>query len=575
MKRPVLIKRITVLTLVGLVIGTAVGILAVGFVEAVLWLNDLLRVSATARDALANPNVAMILTVGVPTLGGLVVGLIAMAMPDRHFLGPPDAIGKAQSLDSDMPVRAGMLSAIASCISLGSGASVGQYGPLVHMGSTFGSWIRRTLGADRSLGTIGIACGAAAAISAAFHAPIAGLIFAREVILRHYSLRAFAPIAVASTVAYVVDHVIFGRAPLFQIEQHIVAGAHEYAIFIVIGIAGALLATAYMRAIDFAGRLASRLRWPPPLKTAAAGLALGIVAIQLPEVLGIGQEVLRHAMAGDLYDATDLAVILVGKLLLTALCIGFGFAGGVFSPALLIGALFGALVGSGATLLLADQASHVAVYAVCGLVAVTSPVIGAPLTTVLIVFELTQNFDLAAAALISVAFANLVGYRIYGRSLFDVQLLERGYDLSEGRDKVMVQQHTVRELLDGEFTQGSADDSLEAIRDMLTQDNRSAAHIVDASGNYVGTLSVQRLLNLVKDGVALDRDAGDFAEPPGLQVHPHTTIWDAMNAIEDFVGESIPVVEDGRLVGALSESAIVSAYLDIVRGVRREEHAAV
>jgi CIC family chloride channel protein len=524
--RPAIIQRITLLTVIGLLTGAVVGLLAVGFVEAVLRLNDHLLVSPLSKQTIANPAWLTAATLGIPTAAGLLVGMLALATPERRFLGPPDAIRTAQTPDGEMPVKAGLVTTAAACVSLGAGASVGQYGPLVHMGASFGSWIRHTLNADRSLGPIGIACGAAAAISAAFHAPLAGLVFAREVILRHYSLRAFAPIAVASTVAYVVDHVVFGRAPLFQVEQHIVAHSYEYALFIVIGISGALLATVYMRAIDVAGRIANSLRWPLPVKTAAAGLALGIVALELPEVLGIGQEVLREAMAGDVFSAADLGSILVAKLLLTALCLGLGFAGGVFSPALLIGTLFGALVAAGMSSLTGGDTSHVAIYAVCGLVAVASPVIGAPLTTVLIVFELTQNFDLATASLLSVAFANLVGYRIYGRSMFDVQLQERGFDLSLGRDKVIVQQHTIRELLEDDLATGKPHDS------------------------------------------------GGEAQPGILELHPDTTIWDAVTAVSDFEGERINVVENGNVTGNLSRSAIVGAYLEIISDVRREEHAA-
>ena len=570
-----MIKRISILTVFGVVIGGVVGALAVGFVEAILWLNDRLAVSPESRMALADRSTVIALTIGAPVVGGLIVGLLALAVADRRFQGPPDAIRAAPSVDSKVPVKDGILSALAALISLGSGASVGQYGPLVHLGASFGSWVRRALNADRSFGNIGIACGAAAAISAAFHAPIAGLIFAREVILRHYSLRAFAPTAVASTVAYVVAQVIFRRDPLFQIEQHIVAHPYEYVVFIVIGIAGALLAIAYMRAIEFAGRIAERLRWPLPLKTAVAGLALGIVALELPEVLGMGQDVLRHAMAGSIYSALDLLQILVAKLALTALCLGFGFAGGVFSPALLIGTLFGALVGVGTGWILGGQASHVAVYAVCGLVAVASPVIGAPLTTVLIVFELTQNFDLATAAIVSVAFANLIGYRMYGQSLFDVQLLARGFDLSLGRDKVMAQQYTIGELLSDHFTKGMADDSLDAIRDLLAADKSSEAYIVDPSGVYVGTITLQDLLTRLAAGESLEVAAATIARPESVELAPETSIWDAMAALKEFVGESIPVVSDGKLVGALTEATIVSAYLDIVKDVRREEHAAV
>lgn len=569
-----MIKRVSILTLLGLVIGGVVGVLAVGFLEAVLWMNENVHVSPFGHPSVSANGWLTAMTIGIPTAGGLVVGVLRSVMPERRFHGLPEAIRTAQSLDAAMPAKSGVTSMIAAGLSLGCGASVGQYGPLVHMGASFGSWIRRLISVDRSYGKIGVACGAAAAISAAFHAPIAGLVFAREVILRHYSLRAFAPIAVASTAGYVVAQVVFQREALFRIEGHDVASAYEYLVFVGIGISGALVATLYMRAIEFAGAVAEKLRWPVPLKTALAGLALGIVALQVPEVLGIGQEVLRQAMAGGIYDAAELGQILLAKLLLTAICLGFGFAGGVFSPALLIGTLFGALVGTGAGWFIGDQQSQIAVYAVCGLVAVTGPVIGAPLTTVLIVFELTQNFDLATASMISVAFANLIGYRVFGRSLFDVQLRTRGFDLSLGRDKVTADQYTIGEQLSQDFTTQRDDASLADVRDVLIRDRRAEAHVVDAQGAYVGTLTLHRLMELFATGTARDRSAGRYAEPASVTLQPDTTILAAMSQMEDFVGESIPVLDDGRLVGALSESAIVSAYLGIVEDVRREEHAA-
>lgn len=570
-----MIRRVSILTLLGLITGGVVGLLAVGFVDAVLWLNDLLYVSHDSRKSASNPVWLTAMTIGIPAAGGLIVGLISTMLPGNRFHGPADAIRTAQTLDATMPVKSGVLSAFAACLSLGSGASVGQYGPLVNIGASLGSWISRITNGDRSLGKIGIACGAAAAISAAFLAPIAGLVFAREVILRHYSLRAFAPIVVASTLAYVVAHIVFKRAPLFRIEDLVVASAYEYLVFIVIGITGAVVATVYMRAIEYAGAVSRKLKWPVPVKTALAGLALGVVALQVPDVLGIGQEALRLAMAGDAYTAAELAQIMLAKLLLTALCLGFGFAGGVFSPALLIGTLFGALIGTGAEWVVGDQQSHIALYAVCGMVAVTSPVIGAPLTTVLIVFELTQNYDVATAAMVSVAFANLIGFRMYGRSFFDEQLQSRGFDLSLGRDKVTMQQHTIRELLKQEYTSGKADNTLIQIRDALIKDKRSEAYIVDSTGTYVGTLTLHRLMELIAAGTALNQAAGPHAEPESLILDPDASIWTAMSEMEGFVGESIPVLEDGRLVGVLFESTIVAAYLTILENIRREENAAV
>lgn len=201
--------------------------------------------------------------------------------------------------------------------------------------------------------------------------------------------------------------------------------------------------------------------------------------------------------------------------------------------------------------------------------------IGAPLTAVLIVFELTQNFDVATAAMVSVAFANLIGFRMYGRSFFDEQLQSRGFDLSLGRDKVTMQQHTIRKLLKQEYTSGKADNTLIQIRDALIKDKRSEAYIVDSTGTYVGSLTLHRLMELSAAGTALNQAAGPHAEPESLILDPDASIWTAMSEMEGFVGESIPVLEDGRLVGVLFESTIVAAYLTILENIRREENAAV
>ncbi len=570
-----MISRISILTLLGLVIGVIVGVLAVSFVEVVLWLNDLFGISPNSRASILDRQWLTIMTIGIPTIGGLLVGLLSLMLPGHRFHSPQDVIRIAQTTHPTMPVKHGLLSTLAACLSLGAGASVGQYGPLAHMGASIGGWISHIFQGDRSLRMISIACGCAAAISAAFHAPLAGLVFSREVVLRHYSLRAFAPIAVSSILAYVVSHLVFKRLPLFRVEELTVAKPLEYLVFIMIGVAGAFVATAFMRAIEIAGNLSRKLAWPAPVKTALAGLALGIVATQIPDVLGIGQEVLRQAITGHHLDAVHLAQLMLAKLLVTALCLGFGFAGGVFSPALLIGTLYGALIGTGAEWLVGDQHSPIAIYAICGMVAVTSPVIGAPLTTVLIVFELTQNFDLATAALASAAFANLIGVRIYGRSYFDVQLNAQGFDLSQGRDKIAAQQHSIAGLVSQEFTSVDARQTLREIQDKLVQDKRSEAYVVDADNCYIGTLTLHRLMEFSATGVSPDESAGNLAVPESLVLAPDDSIWSAMSGLQDFVGESIPVVDKQRLAGVIFESTLVSTYLDVLAEVRKDEHAAM
>ena len=578
--------RIVLNAALGMAVGAVASLAAIGFVDLVLLLNEWLLISPRSRFMQDDRGLLLAATVLVPATGGLVVGVVhRFLIPERRPHGPPDVIRAVQSLDGRVPARSGFLSALTSLVSLGAGASVGQYGPLAHLGATFGSLVARLSRHTERNATVWVGCGVAAAIATAFNAPLAGIVFAHEVILRHYSLRAFAPITVAAAVGHVVANVIFERPPLFRVDAVSVVAAPEFLGFILIGVGGAFVAVLYMRAILHSGRLAQRMPvadWARPM---LAGAMLGLAAIAMPDILGIGKEALRFAVIEHAYAPGELAFLLIAKILATALCIGFGFAGGVLSPALLVGILFGAFAGNGVELLVGEFRSDIAIYAICGMVAVASAVIGAPLTTILIVFELTRNYDLATAAMVSVVFSNLVAYRVFGRSLFDVQLRMRGFDLSAGRDRVILERRPIEDYVSREFTSLSPDLPLEAAASRLLATRRHEGYILDAVGVYLGSVTLAEMLAREaepprgEDGERSHADAAVVAhlarrEEPLLT--PGTSVWAAMERLGDFVGETIPVLEDdggGRMLGVVSEAAIVRAYRDAMDDIRREESA--
>ena len=569
--------RIVSITALGMVTGALASLAAIAFVELVAVLNRWLLISPRSRFMVDDAQLLLLATVCVPAAGGLIVGLLHRCIPERRPHGPPDIIRSVQGLDGRIPARSGFLSALTSVVSLGAGASVGQYGPLAHLGATLGSLVARVDRHSRWMATVGVGCGVAAAISTAFNAPIAGIVFAHEVVLRHYSLRAFAPITVAATIGYVIANVVFERPPLFRVEAVAVGSAPEFLGFILIGVAGALVAVLYMRAILYSGRIARTLPVADCLKPMLAGAVLGLVAIWMPDILGIGKETLRFAVIDQAFAPGELAFLLVAKILATALCIGFGFAGGVFSPALLTGILFGALAGNGAELILGDLRSDIAIYAICGMVAVTSAVIGAPLTTILIVFELTRNYDLATAAMVSVVFSNLVSYRIFGRSLFDVQLRMRGFDLSAGRDKVFLDHRLIEGYVTRNYTALAPDTSLGEAKSRLLASRSHEGYVVDAGGVYLGTVKLEEIMTCEEAGdLASGTTVARLARPEALILTAKTSIWAAMEQMGDFVGESIPVLEEGdggRMLGVVFEATIVKAYLDTMSDIRREENA--
>ena len=217
----------------------------------------------------------------------------------------------------------------------------------------------------------------------------------------------------------------------------------------------------------------------------------------------------------------------------------------MFSPALLTGILFGALAGNGAELVLGELRSDVAIYAICGMVAVASAVIGAPLTTILIVFELTRNYDLATAAMISVVFSNLVSYRIFGRSLFDVQLRMRGFDLSAGRDKVILERQLIESWVTRDFVALAPDMPIGEAKARLLGARRHEGYVVDAHGAYLGEVTLAEIVASEEGGRPGETTAARLANRDGLFFTPKTSVWDAMERMGDYVGESIPVVEDG------------------------------
>lgn len=579
--------RITVLTLMALALGSVASLAAIAFIEGVNWLSDIFLISPRARVQFPHPLLLTLATLLVPMCGGLIVGvLIQRFSPEKRPLGPPDAIRAVQLRTSLPGLRAGFISTIAAMISIGSGASVGQYGPMVYMGAIAGNLVCRLKLQIPNLQTIAIACGVAAAISTAFNAPIAGLVFAHEVILRHYSLQAFAPTTVASATGYVFANIIFERPPLFLVNFSGVAHGYEFALFAVMGIACAFLAVGFMRLIALSNKWGSKLPVPAMFRPAIAGLLVGIVALQLPDVLGVGKEALRFATIEGAFDSWELVLLVIAKMGLTAICIGFGFAGGVFSPSLLIGILFGALSWS-----LLDFSglpnSGVVVYAICGMMALTSPIIGAPLTTILIVFELTHNYGLTIAAMVGVVFANLLAFRLYGRSIFDVGLANSGIDLSLGRDRALLEQIKVITLPFSEYVNINHKTSLQEVIKQLKQASRSAGVVTSSDGTYIG---VVRTIDLVHEA---EQPITHLIRKDMPVLNENTTLWQGMSALKGFKGEAVPIVytgveygfenkneannnpKKGVLIGMIAESALITAYQKIANDNRSEENEAV
>jgi chloride channel protein, CIC family len=362
---------------------------------------------------------------------------------------------------------------------------------------------------------------------------------------------------------------VFGQSPIFLIETDASFRAIEFLFFAIEGIACGILAVLMMKSLQYSTSLSQRLPIPFAMKPMLAGFALSLVALQVPEVLGAGQEVFREVIVGNGYSAETLLLILVTKLLGTVVCIGFGFAGGVIFPSMLIGVLFGALFALIVPEQLLDSYSGVFDYAICGLAAMMSPVIGAPMTALLLVFELTRNYEIAIAAMVTIVFSNLVASNWYGRSLYDQLLALRGIDLSKGREYAYLTHHKVSEHLAAALPVAQQDASPDELRQQLSARQTASIVIVDDEQRYLGILQHQQLLDLGEDSSIATIE---FREQPIFD--EQTSIREAMQIMRDYMGEAIAVVDSrsGRYLGSIPQSVVINAYLDATAELRREEH---
>ncbi|MDE0309079.1 MAG: chloride channel protein [Acidiferrobacterales bacterium] len=563
--------RIIILAALGSIIGAVVSLLALSFVEAVLWLNRNLLISPSARIQHSEDTLFLnIATVLVPTLGGLAVGLIVRYMIRvRRGLGPSDSIWMAQTHSTGESTRDGLMSTLAAIVSLGTGASAGQYGPLVYLGTIVGA-VAAKLNIDiRNLQAISIASGVAAAISVAFNAPIAGLVFAHEVILRHYSIQVFAPTAVAAAVGYVVANVMFNRPALFLVQFEGIQFGYEFVFFALIGVLSAIVAIVYAKGILACNDLIKRTDIPIQFRPMIAGIILGLVAIWIPDVLGIGSTTLRFATIDHAFGLGELTLLIIAKIVLTSICLGFGFVGGVFSPILLIGILFGALCGGILDDFTAIGHSGIIPYAVCGMMAAASPIIGAPLATILIVFELTRNYDLAIAVMVAVVFSNLISYRLFGRSFFDIQLRQRGFDLSLGRTNALTVYQKVSDLMHENFLRLRPDETVAAVREKLDHSWYDEGIVADENGVFVGIVQAKTLGNYTPECLI-----NDTIEHNPLVFTELTNMREAVEDFKTFTADIAPVVSstDRKLLGVVWDYDVIRSYLATIQRLRQEEN---
>lgn len=382
-----------------------------------------------------------------PVIGGFIVGALLNRIPARRAGGVADVIEARALSGRRIGKREGLWSAIVTAISLGFGASAGREGPVVHLGAALATvvidraklpeWSRRTL----------LAAGVASAISASFNAPIAGVLFAHEVILGHYAMRSFVPIVIASTAGAVLSRLWFGDAAAFFIPQFQITSYWEFPAFAMLGITCAVVAILFQFALFAADYIARNIEMPLWTRPVVGGVIVGAIAVFFPHVLGVGYEVTDMALWNQLPLALML-ILLFMKTIATAVTLASRFGGGIVAPSLYLGAMAGGAFGIISAAVFPDLASSHGLYAILGMGAVAGAALGAPISTTMIVFELTGGYALSVALLLTVAIAHGITQAFHGHSWFHWQLEMRGLFIQDGPHRTVTATTRVRDFME-------------------------------------------------------------------------------------------------------------------------------
>jgi CIC family chloride channel protein len=382
-----------------------------------------------------------------PVAAGLLVGLVIdFWLPGKRPRGVAQVIEAAHLNSGRMPFREGMVSAGLAAISLGAGASAGREGPAVHLGATLTSKIATYLKLPPDMSRVLLASGVAAAVSASFNAPLAGVLFAHEVILAHYALRAFVPTTIASVVGTAIVRFHIGDQPAFSLPDYVIMSYWEFPAFALLGVVCAVVAISFMMSSFVADHIVGKIRIPLWMKPAIGGLLIGAIGLLFPEVLGVGYEATDNALKQN-YGLWLLIALVAAKIVATAITLAARFGGGVFSPSLYLGAMAGGAFGIVAASISPGLASEHGVYAIVGMGAVAAAVLGAPLSSTIMVFELIGTYEVAVALLLANSISTALTQAVIGKSFFHWQLEQRHLHLHEGPHRRVLLSLHVRDLM--------------------------------------------------------------------------------------------------------------------------------
>ena len=500
-----------------------------------------------------------------PAIGGAIVGPIVFYFAkEAKGHGVPEVIEAIVLRGGAIRPRVMFAKVTASAVSIGSGGSVGREGPIVQIGSTIGSVIGQFLKVSGTKLRTFVACGTAAGIAATFNAPIAGALFAMEVILADFGISQFSPIVVSSVTATVISRYFIGDFSAFEIPQYKLVSVAEMIPYTILGILSALVALTFINVLYSTEDFFERIRIPSLLKPIIGGLIIGAIGIFFPHIFGVGYDTITMALNGQMVWYFLLFLVVL-KIAATSITIASGGSGGVFAPSLFIGATLGGFLGTVVHTLFPAYTATPGAYALVGMGAVASGAMHAPITAIIIIFELTNDYRIILPLMISCIISVLITTRLKKDSIYSLKLSRRGINIFQGQEVNVLQSLTVSQVLQKDYERIYPDAPFSKLMDLLVRSPHPIFFVVDKADRLLGVISIHDIRKIINESDTLSQllVAHDLMTPVYQTITPSDTLDIVMKIFGELNIDQLPVVDEkdnNKLIGTISKNDVIEIY---------------
>jgi len=501
----------------------------------------------------------------VPLLGGTIVGLvIQFYSQEAKGHGVPEVMEAIALHNGIIRVRVVIAKLFSSALYIAAGGSVGREGPVIQIGSAIGSTIGQFFKVSNRRMRIFVACGAASGIAAAFNAPVAGALFAVEIILGDFAVPQFSPIVISSVTATVVSRHFLGDFPAFIVPAYHLFSPLELINYLILGVLAGFTAVAFIKGLYGMEDFFDNMKAPQYIQGAIGGLVIGLLGLKFPEIFGVGYDTIDLALAGKLVGWVAVSLVAL-KIFATSISLGSGGSGGIFAPSLFMGAVLGSFFGGVVHAWFPAWTAGPGAYALVAMGGVVAATTHGPITAILIIFELTNDYKIILPLMIVTIIATLISLWLQKESIYTLKLVRRGINIFGGRELNVLRSLRVKDVVIQSISVVKDDTVFTEVLEKIVHSPHNYAYVVDDKENLTGYISMHEIRQTITEYETLKHllIARDIAMP-GVDIVKDTDNLDYV--MKEFARtglEEMPVVTKNgqrQILGTIWQRDLIDVY---------------